>query len=67
MCPVPHLHPSSLSLPYLFEESQVTGKSALELFKAEVEQPPITTFSLEIDKMLGGGVPLGAYFYSNSL
>lgn len=51
--------PFSASSPALSSVSQLGGKSALELFKAEMEQASITTMSTEIDKILGGGVPLG--------
>lgn len=35
------------------------GKSALELLKKETQLPSIVTCNEAIDKMLGGGVPLG--------
>lgn len=35
------------------------GLSALELLKAEQEQPFIVTFSSKVDKMLGGGIAAG--------
>lgn len=35
------------------------GLSALELLKAEQDRPYIVTFSLRVDEMLGGGVPMG--------
>lgn len=35
------------------------GLSALELFKAEQEQPFIVTFSSKVDEMLGGGIAVG--------
>lgn len=36
-----------------------TGKSALELLKAEQLQGYIVTFCAKVDAMLGGGIPLG--------
>lgn len=35
------------------------GLSALELLRAEQEQPFIVTFSSRVDKMLGGGIAAG--------
>lgn len=35
-----------------------TGKSALELLKAEQLQGYIVTFCAKVDAMLGGGIPL---------
>lgn len=35
------------------------GLSALELLKAEQEQPFIVTFSSKVDEMLGGGIAVG--------
>ena len=36
-----------------------TGRSALEMLKAERLQGYIVTFCAKLDSMLGGGVPLG--------
>jgi RAD51-like protein 2 len=41
------------------QTSILEGKSALELLKKETQLPPIVTCNEAIDKMLGGGVPLG--------
>ena len=35
------------------------GQTALELLRAEQEQPAIVTFSAKVDAMLGGGIPVG--------
>jgi RAD51-like protein 2 len=35
------------------------GLSALDILKAEQDQPFIVTFSSKVDEMLNGGVPVG--------